>query len=94
MAFQGTPRFVVKGKLGSGGMGQVYRVHDCDQGADVALKVLRRQSAREISGLKREFRFLKDMHHPNLVNLYELIAVGGWLDRKVLRLLSHVEIRG
>jgi serine/threonine protein kinase len=75
--FNGTARFIVRRRLGSGGMGVVYLAHDRERGVDVALKTLARVDARGIAGLKNEFRALADVTHPNLVVLHELFSEGG-----------------
>jgi hypothetical protein len=69
-------RFVVRGKLGAGGMGVVYRALDRAQQREVALKTLKAQSARDLYRFKREFRSLCDLAHPNLCSLYELHTTG------------------
>jgi len=76
--FSGTERFTVLQRLGAGGMGVVYKVHDRARGDVVALKTLRRGHPTDVLRLKREFRTLADIAHPNLVSLYELIADDAW----------------
>src|SRR5678815_1722897 len=44
---------------------------------EVALKLLRQASGRDLYRFKREFRSLADIVHPNLVALHEMHAVGG-----------------
>jgi eukaryotic-like serine/threonine-protein kinase len=75
--FPGTARFRVVRRLGSGGMGVVYEVHDRVRDDVVALKTMRRTSAAGLYRLKREFRQLADVTHPNLVCLYELFVEDG-----------------
>jgi hypothetical protein len=72
--FRGTARFTVRRQLGAGGMGVVYEVHDQVRDEVVALKTLLCARAADIFRLKREFRSLADVAHPNLVSLYELVV--------------------
>jgi serine/threonine protein kinase len=58
--------------LGRGGAGTVYLVRDRETGEQLALKRLLHADTDSLSRLKREFRSLADIHHPNLVKLYEL----------------------
>ncbi|MBK9036053.1 MAG: protein kinase [Myxococcales bacterium] len=69
-------RFVVRGQLGAGGMGVVYRVLDHLHQREVALKTLKAQGARDLYRFKREFRSLCDLSHPNLCCLHELHTTG------------------
>ncbi len=70
-------RFEIRGTLGAGGAGIVYRAFDRQLQREVALKQLRTASGRDLFRFKREFRSLADITHPNLVALYELHAVAG-----------------
>ena len=72
--FRGTERFTVLRRLGAGGMGVVYAVHDGVRDEAVALKTLLRARPADVSRLKREFRSLADIAHPNVVCLYELVV--------------------
>src|SRR5713226_8144342 len=74
--FQGTDRFVIRRRLGTGGMGAVYEAYDQERHETVALKTLRWQDPSAIYRLKKEFRVLSDVAHPNLAALYELVAEG------------------
>ena len=65
-------RFTVGERLGAGGMGTVYRAFDAMVGAEIALKVLHTRGPAGIYQLKREFRALASVVHPNLIDLFEL----------------------
>ena len=70
----GTPRYEVRARIGSGGMGAVYETFDHERGQLVAIKTLLRFSPTALYRFKQEFRTLADVVHPNLVHLYELVA--------------------
>ncbi len=53
-------------------MGSVYRARDHVLGQDVALKVLHDRD--QLTFLKREFRGLAQLSHPNLVEMYDLVV--------------------
>ena len=62
-------------KVGSGGMGEVYRARDERLGRDVAVKVLPPHLVAEESVRKRlhkEARALSKLNHPNIEILFEL----------------------
>ena len=67
-------RFRILRELGTGGMGVVYDVFDPERQARVALKTLPRIDADSLLRFKREFRAVADLHHPNLVQLHELMS--------------------
>jgi eukaryotic-like serine/threonine-protein kinase len=72
--FPGNARFQIERCLGSGGMGVVYEALDRERNEVVALKTIRWTDPTAIYRLKREFRTLVGMVHPNLVALYELFG--------------------
>jgi hypothetical protein len=63
-------------RLGAGAFGVVYEAYDARRNAVVALKTLREFDAESLYTLKREFRTMADMVHPNLATLYDLVAEG------------------
>jgi serine/threonine protein kinase len=70
-------RFELLSKLGRGGMGVVYRAFDRERGVQVALKTLRSVNPGQVLRFKAEFRALRDLRHPNLIELGELFEQDG-----------------
>jgi eukaryotic-like serine/threonine-protein kinase len=69
-------RYEVRACLGTGGMGVVYEVLDRRSDEAIALKTLR-PGVADPQLLRREFRALADIAHPNLVQLFELFDDAG-----------------
>ena len=73
-------RYRIVGLLGRGGMGEVYRADDIKIGQAVALKFLPESLARDAEALKRftaEVRIGRQVSHPNVCRLYDLIEIDG-----------------
>ena len=67
-------RYEVVERIAEGGMSTVYRARRLDDGAVVALKVLRREYAADhefIERFAREARAAEDLAHPNIVRVLE-----------------------
>src|SRR5438270_4826539 len=67
-------RYEVLRRIGAGGMGVVYEAEDKERGQKVALKTIANPDVEKVYQLKREFRVLADISHPNLVALYDLVV--------------------
>ena len=68
-------RFVVRGELGAGGMGVVYRAEDPALGRAVALKLLPPATARNAQAREQllfEARAAATLDHPNICTIYEV----------------------
>jgi len=70
-------RYEIRRALGSGGLGVVYEAIDRDTGATVAIKTLHDVTPENLYRLKREFRLLHGLQHPNVCQHYELFEHGG-----------------
>ena len=70
----------VTGKLGAGGMGEVFRAEDTKLGRDVALKVLPASFASDperLSRFDREARVLASLSHPSIAGIHGVEEVDG-----------------
>ncbi len=72
--------FEIQARLGSGGMGEVWRARDDRLGRDVALKLVGEAFAADperMARLEREAKLLAACHHPNIAVLYGQEESGG-----------------
>ena len=73
-------RYRIVGRLGAGGMGEVYRADDLTIGQAVALKFLPERLERDRSSLDRfmsEIRTARAVAHPNVCHMYDVGEVDG-----------------
>lgn len=75
--------YLLVGKLGEGGMGEVYVGWDSRLGRLVALKLLRKSVLDELEDAERmllnEARIVSQLEHPNIVRIYEIGEEAGHL---------------
>jgi beta-lactam-binding protein with PASTA domain/tRNA A-37 threonylcarbamoyl transferase component Bud32 len=67
-------RYRILGRIGSGGMADVYRAEDNHLGREVALKVLHRRFAQDqefVERFRREASAAAGLQHPNVVNVFD-----------------------
>ena len=72
--------YEVTGRIGAGGMGEVYRATDTRLGREVALKVLPAafvSDPERIARFQREAKTLASLNHPNIGGIHGLEEVGG-----------------
>jgi eukaryotic-like serine/threonine-protein kinase len=72
--------YTIIGRLGSGGMGEVYRARDTKLERDVAIKVLLPEvvaNAERLARFQREARVLAALNHPRIAAIYGLDDSGG-----------------
>ena len=65
--------YAVVGKIGQGGMGEVYRATDTKLNRDAALKILPEQFAADPdrqARFTREAQVLASLNHPNIAGIY------------------------
>jgi len=71
--------YEVTGRLGAGGMGEVYRAHDTKLHRDVALKALPEAFAKDperMARFEREAQVLASLNHPHIAAIYGLEEAG------------------
>ena len=67
--------YVIAGKLGEGGMGEVYRARDARLNRDVAIKVLLpavAADAERLARFRREAQTLASLNHPGIAQIHGL----------------------
>jgi serine/threonine protein kinase len=72
--------YEIRGPLGAGGMGMVYRAHDPRLARDIALKILPDNVARDAESLARftrEARAVAALNHPHVVTTHSTEEVEG-----------------
>jgi len=73
-------RFEVRGFLGRGGVGSVYRAHDPVLGREVAIKALAeafRADSAALRRFEREARMLATVNHPNVAAIHGFEVIDG-----------------
>lgn len=79
--FEPSDRFILENRIGSGGMGDIFKGIDQETGQAIAIKILRQSpSPQERVRFAREIAILADLRHPNIV---QYIAHGTWQDGRL-----------
>lgn len=68
-------QYVIDELLGRGGAGSIFRGHDCESNAPVAIKIL--HNAKMSERFRREMLMVQELAHPNIVTAYEVTDFHG-----------------
>lgn len=82
-------RYRIEGKMGSGGMAEVYRAQDLTLERKVAIKVLRRNysnSAEFRARFHQEAKAAANLSHPNIVTVHDF----GYTEDQLYIVMEHV----
>src|SRR5689334_20912070 len=82
--------YEVRGLIGAGGMGEVYRAHDVQLNRDVALKILPAafaQDGERLARFKREAQILASLDHPSIASIFG-VEYSGHVHALVLELVE------
>jgi eukaryotic-like serine/threonine-protein kinase len=63
--------YVVETRIGSGGMGVVYRARHTQSGELAALKTVPVDSTEQLAAFRREIQVLAGLHHPGIVRILD-----------------------
>lgn len=70
-------RFQLRGEIGLGSMGVVYRAWDHLLEREVALKIFHVDQASDIDDIRREVAVAQRLHHPGFVRVYDAVQYAG-----------------
>jgi tetratricopeptide (TPR) repeat protein len=66
-------RYEIRGLVGRGGMGLVYKAYDTVVGREIALKTVGDIQGRSaIEMFYKEWRILANLHHPNIIEIFDI----------------------
>ncbi|MET7995315.1 serine/threonine-protein kinase [Amycolatopsis sp. NPDC005232] len=87
-------RYRLLERIGTGGMGVVWRAHDEQLDREVALKQARLSDAVSGRTLRREARLAAGVQHPNVVTFFDVVAQGDelWLVMEYVPSRSLAEV--
>src|SRR5258708_38823889 len=83
-------RFALRGLLGAGGMGQVYRAEDTTRKRVVAIKRMAPQwqfDERDRQRFLKEAQRASALNHPNIAAIYDVMEDKG----QILRVMEYIE---
>jgi serine/threonine protein kinase/tetratricopeptide (TPR) repeat protein len=83
-------RFIIRGRLGAGGMGEVYRADDSKLNRPVALKRIsprHKQDPRYRAKFRREARRASTLYDPHIAGIHDVIEY----DDEILLVMEYVE---
>src|SRR5271154_2572297 len=89
-------KYDVLEELGHGGMATVYRAKDLRLGRDVAVKVIHPHLRDKVEAIRRfsiEARAVAKLHHPNIVEVFDVSSPEETEQYLVVELLRGVTLR-
>jgi serine/threonine protein kinase len=84
--------YEIVGKIGAGGMGEVFRAHDAKLGRPVAIKILPPEVASDpdrLARFDREAHILAGLNHPAILTIHDVGVADGITsdDRRMVAVL-------